>query len=80
MTDKIKKNKCEMLIKQIFGSNFYFIHGTRCDNIEPILKSEYINISCEIDKKYWRWYETDNNGEPLDGLKYIYCWMKHVVI
>jgi hypothetical protein len=68
MTDKTKKDKCEMLIKQIFGSNFYFVHGTSRHHTEPILKSGYISTSSEIDKKYWRWDE---------GFKYVYCWMKH---
>jgi hypothetical protein len=60
-----------MLIKQIFGSNFYFVHGTSRYHTEPILKSGYIKTSPEIDKKYWRWYTHDADGEPIEGTIYI---------
>ena len=77
MSDKIIKNKCDMLLKHIFGSNFYFVHGTKYWKTEPILKSGYINISHEIDKKYWSLYSYDNPAEPIEGLNHTYCWVKY---
>ena len=77
MADDIIKNKCDMLLKHIFGSNFYFVHGTLTSKIEPILKSGYINISPEIDKKYWSWYTWDIFDEPVKGLNHVYCWIKY---
>ena len=77
MADEIIKNKCDTLLKHIFGSNFYFVHGTATSNIEPILKNGYINISPEIDKKYWSWYTWDAFGVPIEGLDHVYCWIKY---
>ena len=77
MADDIIKNKCDTLLKHIFGSNFYFVHGTSTAKIEPILKSGYINISPEIDKKYWSWYSYVEPFVPIEGLDYVYCWIKY---
>ena len=44
------KEKCDKLIKNLFGYNFYFIHSTY--NIIPIFKSGEIKISTEVKKKY----------------------------
>jgi hypothetical protein len=61
--DENDKNKCSLILKKIFGSNFYFVHNSV--KLEQILESEKINISTEVDKKYLP-----------EGDKYAYCWIK----
>jgi hypothetical protein len=63
MTDKTKKDKCEMLIKQIFGSNFYFVHGS--SQLETIIKTGKIEITTKLPKKY-------HSFEGY-GSHYVYC-------
>jgi hypothetical protein len=65
--DKNNKNKCSIMLKKIFGSNFYFVHGSKSNNLESILESGKIKISTEVDDKYIN----------FGGYEFIYCWIKY---
>ncbi len=63
-----EKNICNNLMNKIFGSNFYFVHGTfGSEKFKDILKCGKISIASEIPKEKWRWEHDDNSS------KYVFC-------
>lgn len=62
-------NKCDKLLKKIFGNIFYFVHYTRYDRIKPILENGKIKISTIV--------RSENPEFIVGGLEYVYCWIKY---
>jgi hypothetical protein len=65
--DENNKNKCSKMLKKIFGSNFYFVHGSRAAYIKPILENSKIKISTDINNTYIN----------FGGNEFAYCWIKY---
>jgi hypothetical protein len=61
-----EKDKCEKLITEIYGDNYYFMHGTTEEAIENILKSGKIKIGTHTDERNY-------THERFGHLPYAYC-------
>ena len=71
-TDK-NKEKCDKLLKHIFGSNFYFIHSTI--KLKSILKSGKIKISTKVknEDRSFSYIPNMTEDEEASIPPYAYC-------
>jgi len=66
------KDKCSKLLDKIFGSNFYFAHTTKFENIYQILKSKKIKIKNKNEN-----YKAGAIFLNENSTNYAYCWVKY---
>ena len=61
-----EREKCEKIIKKLYGNVYYFMHGTTETSIENILKSGKIKIGTHTDDRNF-------THESYLSLPYAYC-------